>query len=232
MKRKTKSRLWMSVAAIAILAGVAAAAVMAAQPATPHTHARHDRNGDRHGDGLLAAAASYLGTPAAQLKSELQSGKSLAEIANATSGKSSHALIEALDAVEKQRLAKLTASLSARIAAKVSRPGWDVRRGDPAMQAVSGYLGLSSTRLRSELRSGKTFAEIANATSGKSEAGLIAAVMEVVKARLAMEVKAGSITQTSANEQLPKLASRIASRVNRAVPRHHGATHEHPAARG
>lgn len=211
MKRTLKSRLWMSVAVVAVLAGITAAAVMAAQPAAPHPHAHH-----RDGDSLLATAASYLKATPAQLKSELQSGKSLAEIANATRGKSEAGLVEALETAEKHRLATVTANLSARIAAKVDRPGWDVGRTDPAIRAASSYLDLSVTQLRSELRSGKTPAEIAKATSGKSEVGLIEALMAVVKARLVKEVQAGSITQAQANAQLPKLASRIASRVNRA----------------
>jgi hypothetical protein len=51
-----------------------------------------------HGDrpGGLEAAASYLGTTADALRAQLQSGKTLAQIADATSGKSAQGLIDAL----------------------------------------------------------------------------------------------------------------------------------------
>jgi hypothetical protein len=218
-----KRKLWMSVAVVAVVAGVAAAAVMAAQPAS-HPHARHAHKGAHHRQGgLLAAAASYLGSNPAQLKSELGSGESLAQIADATSGKSSQGLIGSLEAADKQKLASVAASLPARITAKVDRPGGGIGGGGPAVRAASGYLGLSVSRLRSELRSGKTLAEIAKATTGKSEAGLIEALVAGRKARLDKEVQAGAITQAQASARLPKLASRIAARVNRVEHAHHRA---------
>ena len=73
---------------------------MAAQPAA------HHRRG-----GTLATAAGYLGLSPAQLRSELRSGKSLAEIANATRGKSKAGLIGALEAAPKERLAAAAANL-------------------------------------------------------------------------------------------------------------------------
>ncbi|HEY4811358.1 MAG TPA: hypothetical protein VIH71_09910 [Solirubrobacteraceae bacterium] len=135
-----KSRLWMSVAVIAVVAGITAAAVMAAQPAS-HPHARHHhRKGQHERKGsLLTTAASYLGSSPAELRSELSSGKSLAEIANATSGKSSQGLIEALEAADKQKLASAAARLPTRITAKVNRPGGGIarwrRRGHPLAYA-------------------------------------------------------------------------------------------------
>jgi hypothetical protein len=124
MKRKLKKKLWLSVAVIAVLAGVTAAAVMAAQPAATHAHHHHHH---RKG-GTLATAARYLGSSPAQLQSELQSGNSLAEIANATSGKSEAGLIAALEAADRQRLANLAARLPARITARVDRQGARRRR--------------------------------------------------------------------------------------------------------
>ena len=50
-------------------------------------------------------ATAYLGVTAAQLQSELQSGKTLAQVAKETSGKSEAGLIEALVAARKERLA-------------------------------------------------------------------------------------------------------------------------------
>jgi opacity protein-like surface antigen len=222
---RMKRKLWMGVAVVAVLAGVTAAAVMAAQPAASHPHAHHHKGAHHRQGGLLAAAASYLGSTPAQLKSELSSGKSLAQIADATSGKSSQGLIGVLEAVDKQKLASAAASLQARITAKVDRPGGGIGGGGGAARAASSYLGVSVSQLRTEVRSGKTLAEIAKATAGKSEAGLIEALLAVRTTRLAKEVQAGAITQAQASARLPKLANRIAARVNRVEhARHRAAT--------
>jgi hypothetical protein len=154
MKRRLKNKLWMSVAVVAVLAGVTAAAVMAAQPATTHHH-HHHRKG-----GMLAAAASYLGSSPAQLKSELRSGKSLAEIANATSGKSSQGLIEALETADKQKLAAVAASLPARITAKVDRPGAGISAGKKAQLAKEVQAG-SITQAQANARLSKLASRVA-----------------------------------------------------------------------
>src|ERR1700734_3049976 len=119
-----KSRLWMGIAVIAVVAGITAAAVMAAQPAShPHAPHHHRQGLHKRKGSLLTTAAGYLDSSPAQLRSELTSGKSLAEIANATSGKSSPGLIEALEAADRQKLASVAARLQARITARVDRPG-------------------------------------------------------------------------------------------------------------
>ncbi|HEY2326357.1 MAG TPA: hypothetical protein VGH52_02615 [Gaiellaceae bacterium] len=48
--------------------------------------------------------------------------------------------------------------------------------GDP-LAAAASYLGISESTLQSDLRSGKTLAQVANDTSGKSSSGLIAALV-------------------------------------------------------
>lgn len=205
MLRRHKKRLLTGVAIVAVLAGVSAAVVMAAQPGS-----------HRHGNGTLATAAGYLGVGPAQLRGELQSGKSLAEIANATSGRSSAGLIAALEAAGKQKLATAAARLPMRVTAEVDRVGGQ----DRALSAAAGYLGVSEPQLRAERRSGKTLAQIAKATSGKSEAGLIEALVAARRARLATEVKAGAITQAHANQALPDLVSRVTIEINRARGTH------------
>jgi hypothetical protein len=93
----------------------------------------------------LAAAASYLGTPTADLEDKLRSGQTLAQVANATPGRSRDGLLGALvndatakiDAAEKagtitaDQATELKANLSERLARFVdaSRPG--LHRGFP-----------------------------------------------------------------------------------------------------
>jgi hypothetical protein len=53
----------------------------------------------------LAAAATYLGSTTANLLTQLQAGKTLAQVAAATSGKSTAGLVAALVAAEKTEIA-------------------------------------------------------------------------------------------------------------------------------
>jgi hypothetical protein len=97
--------------------------------------------GHRKG-GVLTTAASYLNSSPAQLKRELQSGKSLAQIANATAGKSEAGLIAVLEAADRQKLAVASASLPARVTAKVDRvdrQGARKRRGNRKHSAGSRH---------------------------------------------------------------------------------------------
>jgi len=60
-----------------------------------------------HGYGLLHASAVYLGTTTQQLKSQLVSGKSLADVADATSGKSATGLVDYLTGLVKTKIDNL-----------------------------------------------------------------------------------------------------------------------------
>jgi hypothetical protein len=209
MKRRLKRRFWIGVALIAVLAGATAAAVMAAQPPAKHVRAHSSRT--RHSDrtDLLAVAAGYLGATPAQVRSELQSGKSLAEIADTTGGKSAQGLIQTLEAAARKKLHAAAARLSARIVAKVDgHPG-----DDPAVHAATSYLGLTVTQLRADVRSGKTLAQVAGSTSGKTEAGLIEAIVAARKTALATEAKAGRISHARAATAESRLVSRVTARV-------------------
>jgi hypothetical protein len=54
-------------------------------------------------------------------------------------------------------------------------------RGHDDLAAAAAYLGITQDALVTQLQSGKTLAQIANATSGKSAAGLIAALVADAK---------------------------------------------------
>jgi hypothetical protein len=62
------------------------------------------------GYGLLHASATYLGLTVDQLKSKLAGGQSLAQVANATSGKSASGLVDSLSGLVKTKLDKLVAA--------------------------------------------------------------------------------------------------------------------------
>ena len=207
INRRSTRKLLLTVAVAAVLAGVTMAAITVARPAA------HPRPG-----GTLATAAGYLGMSTAELQRELQSGESLAQIANATGGRSTSGLIDALVAAGKARLAAAAAKLPERVAAEVNRVG-----GPNRPTAVVGYLGVSPAQLRSELRSGKTLAQIADATSGKSAAGLVEAIVAARKARLAALVSTGNLTRAQEAARLRTLNKRVSAAVNRTrrlPPRH------------
>jgi hypothetical protein len=147
----------------------------------------------RHGDDI-EAAASYLGTTVESLLTQLRSGKTLAQVADATSGKSASGLVAALVAHEKQELADavragslsqaqadtIAATLTERFNAFVNHSGFGRfgrARHHGGLETAANYLGISESALLDQLRSGKTLAQIANATSGKSAAGLIDALV-------------------------------------------------------
>ena len=108
VRRSVKQKVVVGAAVAALLAGGSIAAVSATgqsnraraprQGATTALHRGHARD--------LAAAAAYLGISPAQLTGELSSGKTLAQIADASAGKSAAGLTEALVAARKARLAQ------------------------------------------------------------------------------------------------------------------------------
>jgi len=220
--RPFKRKLLLALAACAVLAGATTAVVMAAQPSSRSSSAAHPHRG-----GLLASAAGYLGVTPAQLRSELRSGRSLAEIANATTGKSAAGLIAAVEAAQHAKLAALAASVPARVTAEVNAPRHRNRR----LTAAAGYLGISAAQVRSELRSGHTLAQLAAASPGRSQAGLVEALVAARKTALAAEVAAGTITQAQANAIAGKLARRVTAQVTR-VHHTHPASHKHAGASG
>ena len=193
--------------------------------------------------GDLAAAATYLGLSESTLETDLQSGKTLAQIADSTSGKSSSGLIAALVTAEKTRLAaavkagtltqaqadQASANLTARITARVngtmpSRGGFGgpgfgrgFGRSDD-LAAAATYLGLSQSDLQTKLQSGKTLAQVANSTSGKSSSGLIDALVKAEQAKLQAAVTAGTLTQAQADQLSANLKTRITNLVNGTLP--------------
>jgi len=114
MRRNWKQRAMIGVAVVAVIAGV----IVAIVTATGHSHAPVNSAGAGSGRGGsrgdLAVAASYLRLTRAQLRRERRSGRSLARIADATSGRSAAGLVEALVSARKASLAAAvgTGSLS------------------------------------------------------------------------------------------------------------------------
>jgi uncharacterized coiled-coil protein SlyX len=180
-----------------------------------------------------AAIAAYLGLTPAQLREQLRSGKSLAQIAVAQ-GKTVAGLEDAIiadvqthldQAVAKGRLtaAQETAVL-ARLKQRVDdlvnhafRAGVRARPVHPRLgSAVAGYLGVTPVQLRQELRAGKSLAQIAT-EHGKTVGGLKSAILSAVKARLDQAVATKRLTAAQEQALLDRLSAHLDQLVNRAA---------------
>jgi hypothetical protein len=92
--------------------------------------------------------------------------------------------------------------------------GFGFRRPGGGLSAAATYLGLSERELFQQLRSGKTLAQIANGTSGKSAAGLIDAMVEAQQSEIDAAVNAGMLTQAMADRITGDLRARVTAMVN------------------
>jgi hypothetical protein len=85
----------------------------------------------------------------------------------------------------------------------------------------SAYLGLSKDAIKAQLQSGKTLAQIADATPGKSAAGLVDFVVASAKTKLDVWVANSRISQAQENLWLAKLHDKVATAVSSTAMFHH-----------
>jgi hypothetical protein len=164
--------------------------------------------GGAHAD-YMSAAATYIGITTDQLRTELGTDKSLADVAVAH-GKTRDGLIQAL----------VTASQTS-ITTLVDQKGLGAQRG-PGDRGVIGdqlsvaatYLGTTTDDLRTKMQAGQTLAQIAAATSGKSRDGLVAALTTDAQAKIAAAQTAGTITADQATQLTNDLGNKITNFVD------------------
>jgi len=221
MGRMLRRRLALAVAFAAILAGGTAVA-LGATTAPKHTRGTrqariHSRAEKRR--GIAQAAASYLGLAPAQLNEQLAQGKSLAQIAATTPGKSEAGLVAAIvEAIKAKVPSAPTAALETRVKAIVHRtPATELarhsrlgaRRHGALRAAALAYLGMTRHELIGQLKTGKTLAQVADATPGKSAAGLTEALLATVKSKLNSRVAAHKLSQKAESARMTALRARI-----------------------
>jgi hypothetical protein len=215
MYRSTRRNLAAG-AAVAVFVGGGALAAMAATGHGPLGASQVTRRAHgRRVSGALARAAGYLDVSPAQLRADLKSGKTLGQVADATPGKSQAGLIEALAAVGRRQLAASAASLTDRVTAEVRRPYGPGGLARGALFNARVYLGLSPAQLRGDRRSGMTLGQVAAATPGKSQAGLIAALVAARSEALAAAVSAGTLTKAQEDKRVSDLSQRVTVLVDR-----------------
>ena len=185
-----------------------------------NTLGRAFQNGPGQKGSLFTAAATYIGITEAQLRTELGTDKSLADIAVAH-GKTRDGLIQALTAAQQQSIAAL---VDQKGVGHHPNPGPPFGRGlggpfasDP-LAAASTYLGIPRTDIETKLRADQTLAQIANATSGKSRDGLLNALVGDATAKIDAAQKAGTITADRATQLKSDLPTRVAQLVDSTRP--------------
>lgn len=258
--KKNKNVLFVAIAVVALAAGGAALAatkvhgartarssmmtvgkVYASSTIKRRGFGDRDRIWRRRDGDELAAASSYLGVARTDLITQLQAGKTLALIAETTSGKSAPGLVDALVAAEKTELDaavkadritqaqedRIVPALTARFTALLNktRPargsgGPDLRHGRRRgrLAAAATYLGITERTLATQLQGGKSLAQVADATSGKSAAGLIDALVARRMAKVDAALRASRITQAQHDQIVARLKARVTALVNRTRP--------------
>lgn len=179
----------------------------------PHVRERKAASADQ----TVAAAARYLGLSVTQLRAELRTGKTLAQIARETAGRSEAGLVEAVLDSQRAKLAKAGAALPQRVKLQVQVPGGP-RPGAVLVglrRMALAYLGVSPEQLRSDLRAGKSLGQIAASVPGKSEAGLVSALVAVRKAQLERARSGGVLSPAVADARLARAQKTIEGYVRR-----------------
>lgn len=175
-------------------------------------------NGPKGGADLMAAAAAYIGISAADLKTQLGAGKSLADIAVAN-GKTRDGLIAALVAAEQQALGTFVDQKGTPFPGGPGKGGPGGPRGgfgfgmqgDPLATAAT-FLGTTAADLRTKMESGQSLAQIATA-AGKTRDALIQALVADATAKIEAAKTAGTITA----DQATQLESGLADKMGRLV---------------
>ena len=197
----------------------------------------------------VAVAAKALGMTEAELTTELQAGKSIADVAK-TKDVDINTVIDALYADLKAHIdsevaagkhtqaeadAKL-ADAKTRITQMVNTAGLPMRRGGhgggdhgkggPGMkhgaprfatENLAKALGLSLDELNTQLQSGKTLAQIAEAQNVSTDKVKDALTSDFT-AHLAEEVKSGKHTQAEADAKLTEFTARLDDMLNGVKP--------------
>ncbi len=239
MHSRAKAAIAVTGAALVLAAGSggALAAGVGGGPGSGGKPAAADRGPG--GPAGAAAVATYLGLTQAELRTQLESGKTLAQVAEAQ-GKSVSGLKDAIYADAKSHLdqavadGRITAAqettrladLKSHLDEIVNRSGPPPRGkgphggpGGPAFGAgaVATYLGLTPAQLGDQLKSGKSLAQVA-AAQGKTVDGLKAAILAAAKTRLDKAVAAGKLTAAQETAKLAELQSKLDDIVNHTGP--------------
>ena len=197
---------------------------------------------DHKGPGKGAeAVATALGITVEELKTELSSGKSIADVAKAknvdiakvisamtaqmkahldeevASGEHTQAEADAKLAEFTARATKMVNKAAVPPAGQKGGPGGKHGKGGFVTDALATVLKTTSTDLHTQLRSGKSIADVATAQN-VDIADVKAVLTSDFKAHLAEEVTSGEHTQAEADAKLAEFTANLDTMVNRVGP--------------
>jgi DNA-binding phage protein len=211
--------------ALVLSGGVAAAAL---EPGTadaiiaqlPGDIAIYASNGPFGSHNALTTAATYIGVTEADLRTELQSGKSLADVAVAH-GKTRDGLVAALVDAAKTEIGTLVDQKGNTFGPGPGGPGFP--GGGPRamvtndLAAAATYIGVTEADVRTKLQAGQTLTQIATA-AGKTRDGLIAAMVADGNAKIDAAQQAGTITADQATGLKANLTAHVTAEVDATRP--------------
>jgi DNA-binding CsgD family transcriptional regulator len=186
----------------------------------------------------VAAIASVLKLTEAELKTQVESGKTLAQIAT-TQGVSVQSVINVLvtdmqahiaqevasgkitQAQADTKLADVTAKATERVNNVRPARGEGMRGGPKGpgknVAAIASVLKLTEAELKTQVESGKTLAQIA-AAQGVDVKLVVDAIVADMKSHIADEVKSGELTQAQADTKLAEVTTKVTEMVNTVRP--------------
>ncbi|MFZ6004353.1 MAG: hypothetical protein ACOYXM_10530 [Actinomycetota bacterium] len=184
-----------------------------------------------HRGAGLAAAAEALGITEDELRTALQDGKSIAQVAE-EEGVDVQVVIDALVADATERLEEIEAALPERMTELVNRTGWGDHDGPGrpgpgrhprlrhlALEATAEAIGITTEELRTALADGSTVAEVAEA-NGVDVQDVIDALVADATERIDAAVESGDLDATRSEEMKANLVERITAHVNGEHPEH------------
>jgi hypothetical protein len=168
------------------------------------------------GKGWMSTAATYIGVTEAALRTELATGKSLADVALAH-GKTRDGLIAALTQAATAEITTLVDTKNP-FPAGPGGPGRGFRIEGSPLAAASTYLGITEADIRTKLQSGQTLAQVAAATAGKSRDGLIAALVADENAKINTAQSSGRLTADQATQLKANVTAHVTALVDGTMP--------------
>ena len=186
----------------------------------------------------VAAIASILKLTEAELKTQVQSGKTLAQIATAQ-GVDIKLVVDAIVADMKShiadevksgeitqaqadtKLADVTAKATERVNNVRPARGEGMHGGPKGpgrnVAAIASVLKLTEAELKTQVESGKTLAQIATA-QGVDVKLVVDAIVADMKSHIAEEVASGELTQAQADAKLADATTKVTEMVNTVQP--------------
>ena len=198
MKVTRKSKL-VALGATALAVAGGGAAIAATGSTTPAEDSK----------AIVSAAASDLGVTSTELSAALKK-----------------ALVARVDA--QLKAGTITEAQATAMKARINSDGFAIfgPLGGPrggghhgkSLAAAATYLGKTEAELRTARESGKTLADLAKTTDGKSVDGLVAAIVAAEKQQIAAAVSSGKMTEAQQKEILSGLEARVTDMVNGVRP--------------